>query len=131
MSTLKVHLKVAVNLLAGMCVFESYREDTERVAQILDHRCGWVSEVSSGTKFGRAFKTLETQKRKFIHLRGHIAFLKARIHNLYKIGTEEMIELEAWFNSLLTDHSYEDEYNIDCPWFDVVLVKDEKVQTAV
>lgn len=130
MSTLKVHLKVAVNLLAGTCVFEEYRKETEEVAQALDHQYNWVKEAPSGTKFGRAFKILERKERRFFSLRGHICVLKTRVRNLYKIGVEEAIELEKWFELLLTDYSYKGEYEIECPWLKPALAKEEVVQAT-
>lgn len=116
MSTLKVRLEVAVNLLVGTCVFDKYRAETERVAKILDHRNGWIKEPVLDTEFGRAFKTLELKNRKFFNLRRQIHVLRRRVNNFYRMGVDEISELERWFNELITEHLYENEYSIDCPW---------------
>ncbi|MDD4804763.1 MAG: hypothetical protein PHN69_06390 [Candidatus Pacebacteria bacterium] len=139
MSTLKVRLEVAVNLALGVYVFSKHKEETERIAKILDVHAAEIAEERKDTRFGRAFKFLEGKKRKLISLRIHVSNLKRRIHTLYKAGPEtivqlgvtEIAELEKWFDSLVTEHSYEKEFDIDCPWFmEPAPVEEELVQAT-
>lgn len=139
MSTLKIRLEVAVNLALGVCVFHTHKEETERIAKILDVHAAEIIEERNDTRFGRAFKFLEGKKRKLISLRIHVSNLKRRIHMLYKAGPEtivqlgvtEMAELEKWFNDLVIEHSYEREFDIDCPWFmEMAPAKEELIQAT-
>jgi hypothetical protein len=125
MSTLRIRLEVAVNLALGTCVFGEYKEETEKIARILDVHATDIKEAGGGNNFSRAFKSLESKKRKFFSIRSHISDLKRRINVLYKAGPEtilqlgmnELSELENWFKKLVGEHGYEQEYVVDLPWY--------------
>jgi hypothetical protein len=142
MSALRVRLEVAVNLVLGTCVFSEYKEETERIARILDVHANDIREVSKENNFTRAFKAIEVRKRKFLFLRGQVSLLKRRIHVLYKAGPEtilqlgcdELSELEKWFRSLIEEHMYEPEYSIEFPWYQlepVMVNVDERPTQAI
>ena len=117
MSTLKVHLEVAINLCAGVPVFPSYWEETERVARIIDSRDSVEKATCKGNPYKRSFPHFVEKHRWLRKLPCYIEILRQDTrNNLFQAADLHEGLVEVWFKALVGKYGFKAEYEIECPW---------------
>jgi hypothetical protein len=118
MSTLKVHLKVAINLCAGVPVFPEYWEETKQVAAIIDARPSEEKERNKGNPYIRSFPHFVETHRRLRKLPERVQALGQDTHDgLSHAASRYRTLVEDWFRDLVKECGFKTEYEIACPWY--------------